>query len=391
MITPDFQNYLSVGLQKIEIKSLGIEILWKDGIKTAHLAKNLREFSEDHLTTHPITREALLLPTDIPNDFNIKSAKVNRDGLIEIKWSHKLFEEDKGISFFHTGWLYQTGFNKDIKFSKNLQTQIWESKEFQNIKLIDGEKVFDDYNELYNFLSNILIYGIAIVRNLKKNHNTIERFANLIGTVRGSDFGNFFDVKTKKDANSNAYTSNELKPHNDLSTREYIPGIQFLFCLKNSVIGGESSLCDGFAIAQEIRKKDKKIFNLLSTHKLDFINKSQFSDHRFSSPIFNHNSSGQLKEVRWTNWLRAPLRGSLKDMEKINNAQRLCYQLSDHEKFKVEIKLNPGEMICFDNRRILHGRTAFDSKSGERWLRGCYMEREEIWSAIRILERKKAL
>ena len=75
-------------------------------------------------------------------------------------------------------------------------------------------------------------------------------------------------------------------------------------------------------------------------------------------------------------------------MEKFYNAQKLAYKYSDNKKFKIEIKLNPGELLCFDNRRVLHGRTSFNSNTGERWLRGCYMEREEIFSAIRVLQRK---
>ena len=46
-------------------------------------------------------------------------------------------------------------------------------------------------------------------------------------------------------------------------------------------------------------------------------------------------------------------------------------------------------MICFDNRRVLHERTSFDTASGGRWLRGCYMEREELWSGLRIATRAK--
>ena len=163
---------------------------------------------------------------------------------------------------------------------------------------------------------------------------------------------------------------------------------QILFCLQNSVKGGESTLCDGFAIAKEIKEKNKEAFKLLSNYQIDFANKSDNSDYRYSSPLFFHNRQGKLNEVRWTNWLRSPLRGSLSKMEKFYNAQKLAYKHSDNKKFKIKIKLNPGELICFDNRRVLHGRTSFNSNTGERWLRGCYMEREEIFSAIRVLQRK---
>ena len=55
------------------------------------------------------------------------------------------------------------------------------------------------------------------------------------------------------------------------------------------------------------------------------------------------------------------------------------------------LRLCAGEMACFDNRRLLHGRTAFDSATGRRWLRGCYSEREELESRLRMLARAERM
>ena len=43
MFTPDFEKYNFVKIKKIKLKKLGLEILWDDGNKTSHLAKNLRD------------------------------------------------------------------------------------------------------------------------------------------------------------------------------------------------------------------------------------------------------------------------------------------------------------------------------------------------------------
>ena len=42
--------------------------------------------------------------------------------------------------------------------------------------------------------------------------------------------------------------------------------------------------------------------------------------------------------------------------------------------------------MCFDNYRILHGRSAFDPNSGHRHLQGCYIDRDDFLSRIRTLE-----
>ena len=54
-------------------------------------------------------------------------------------------------------------------------------------------------------------------------------------------------------------------------------------------------------------------------------------------------------------------------------------------KYAIEYALKPGEMAVFDNQRVLHGRASFDPDSGERHLRGYYIEHNEINSRIRML------
>jgi len=53
----------------------------------------------------------------------------------------------------------------------------------------------------------------------------------------------------------------------------------------------------------------------------------------------------------------------------------------------ISFKLSKGEMVVFDNRRVLHGRTAFDPSTGHRLLVGFYVDRGEFDSRIRTLTR----
>ncbi len=48
-----------------------------------------------------------------------------------------------------------------------------------------------------------------------------------------------------------------------------------------------------------------------------------------------------------------------------------------------------GQMITFDNLRILHGRTSFgDTIKGERHVQGAYLDWDEAHSRIRVLKAK---
>ncbi len=54
-------------------------------------------------------------------------------------------------------------------------------------------------------------------------------------------------------------------------------------------------------------------------------------------------------------------------------------------------RLGPGELLIFDNRHVLHGRAAFDPRTGGRHLQGCYLDKDQLLSRIRVLERSAPL
>jgi alpha-ketoglutarate-dependent taurine dioxygenase len=61
-----------------------------------------------------------------------------------------------------------------------------------------------------------------------------------------------------------------------------------------------------------------------------------------------------------------------------------------------EYTLKEGDAVLFDNRRVLHGRTAFrnnpgvEMKQGEinRWLKGCYVQTDALLDKVRVLRAK---
>lgn len=50
----------------------------------------------------------------------------------------------------------------------------------------------------------------------------------------------------------------------------------------------------------------------------------------------------------------------------------------------------PGDLLAFDNRRVLHGRNGYDAKGGSRFIEGIHADRDDLHSAVRMLERKFA-
>ena len=60
--------------------------------------------------------------------------------------------------------------------------------------------------------------------------------------------------------------------------------------------------------------------------------------------------------------------------------------LHDRRRFLVPVKLRPGEIIVFDNLRVLHGRSEFELRYDEkRHLELIYCDRDLVYANARLL------
>jgi alpha-ketoglutarate-dependent taurine dioxygenase len=75
---------------------------------------------------------------------------------------------------------------------------------------------------------------------------------------------------------------------------------------------------------------------------------------------------------------------------------KIFSELLNDPKNTYKYTLREGGAVLFDNRRVLHARTAFYEKEGgeveeggaNRWLKGCYLEADAILDRGRILRTK---
>ena len=69
--------------------------------------------------------------------------------------------------------------------------------------------------------------------------------------------------------------------------------------------------------------------------------------------------------------------------------QRLAHLLASPE-FEVRFALGAGQLMMFDNNRVMHGRTGFDPSEGLRHLQGCYIDQDGPRTRFRVLSRRLA-
>ena len=217
----------------------------------------------------------------------------------------------------------------------------------------------------------------------------VGQVAARVGIVRETNFGVLWDVRSEPDPITNANTPLSLPPHVDLATREYQPGLQFLHCIENSAAGGQGVYLDGFRVAETLRDEHPDDYAVLTSVPWQWANRSKVSDYRWASTPIVADQSGRVVEVRVGNWLRAPLAAPFDVVEAAYAAYRRLFEITYRHDLAIRVSFTAGDLLAFDNRRVLHGRDAYTAAGGERWLRGCYGERDELNSRIRILQRAR--
>ena len=97
---------------------------------------------------------------------------------------------------------------------------------------------------------------------------------------------------------------------------------------------------------------------------------------------------GRITGVRYNTFLRAPLKAPLEIQARAYKAYRsFCVRAQDPRNM-MKFRYEPGDLLAFDNRRALHGRSGYAAATGKRFIEGMYTDRDDLYSRIRILNRQ---
>ena len=243
---------------------------------------------------------------------------------------------------------------------------------------------------LYQALTDFIERGFLLVHNTPTQTDSILSIARRFGFVRETNFGAFFEVYTRPKATDQidlSYQSVALGPHTDNPYRTPVPGIQLLQCLQNETSGGLSSLVDSLAVAAQVRREDPEGFALLSRIPLRFEHRDPQTQLVAIKPMIELNGNGDMMGVHYSPRLENIPLMSEADTRSYQRARRRMGELFDDDAYALRFRLEPGQMMMFDNNRVLHGRTAYNSAEGHRQLQGCYIDRDGPRSLYRVLHR----
>ena len=324
------------------------------------------------------TQQRLFDPTMLKNSSEISKVNIS-DKFLEVS-----FKDGAYAKLVIENILKEFEKDNELYFINKIS---WKS-DFQNNNIYKFNKNFFEEKIMYESLLDFYKYGFVIFENVPTQDNFIVNFANSIGSIRRTNFGEFFNVKSKPNPNDLAYTSLPLAPHTDNPYRKPVPCIQLLHCIENEVDGGLSTLVDGLAVTEELKKEHPSFFQILTEIKVRF----QFVDDNVVledwAEMIQLDENKRLKQVRFSPRLDfVPLMDKEK-LELYYAARNKISEMYNSEKFRIEFKLKPGDLLMMDNYRLLHGRTEYNANEGNRFLQGCYIDYDSTEGKLKHLKRK---
>jgi gamma-butyrobetaine dioxygenase len=245
-----------------------------------------------------------------------------------------------------------------------------------------------DADALFAMVQRFLTLGFIILKGVPGNAGEVLRVARAFGFPRDTNFGVMFDVRSAPDAGDLAYTALALDPHTDNPYRTPVPGAQLLHCLINRTSGGSSTLVDGLAVAEALEAHDPEASAILARTPVRFRYVDADTELVAAAPIIARDVAGRFAAIHYSPRLDfAPLLPNAA-LSAFYRARRLLDGMLRSDRFALRFRLDDGDLMMFDNQRLLHGRTAFDPAEGLRHLQGCYIDIDGPRSLYRVLRRR---
>ncbi|XP_078583871.1 gamma-butyrobetaine dioxygenase-like [Branchiostoma floridae x Branchiostoma japonicum] len=420
------------GVQESLIEKVGLngvarmmEVEWSDGGVSRFPYVWLRDNCQCPQCFKPNSRSRLVLMSDL--DVNVSPVRVEsqaRGGLLWVEWS------DGHQSQYDWQWLKERCFSPHAMSERERgwqrKTQLWGAEITHNLPRADFPVLLTDDRALYDFLVILDSVGLVLVQNVPCDVGQVERLANRVAFLKQTCSGKEFVVVSKpKRGTDVAYSSVKLGLHTDLNSYNYKPGVslasyildkknvtenintegkiafpgrklcfiqvQMLHCIEQTKgEGGDNSLVDGFNAAHQLKEENPDAFRLLTTLKVTFRHVGVDYNKYFllqRQNIIRLNDQDDIQSISYSDQSRTsmldmpadqvqPFYDALKAFNTIMYLPRNC----------VRLKMSAGEMMVFDNTRVLHGRSAYSTDSGSRHLQGGYMDWDDVYSRMRVLE-----
>jgi gamma-butyrobetaine dioxygenase len=358
-----------------------LTVEWADGSSGEFASVWLRDNWPQHRDPH--SGQRLVDVADLPERPRIQRAGANEAGVF-VEW-----EGESTAATFALDWLFAQARSVDERRPEKARhrwlvgSALTARRDFAWLGFTAARA---DQALRHSWLARLIRDGVAFLDGLPSSEDALLDAIKIIGQVAETNYGLVFDVRSVPQPENLAYSDVGLGLHTDNPYREPVPGFQALHALIASPDGGDSLFADGFALAEHLRETDPEGLQLLTKTLVPFHYRSRSADLYAERPLIQLSCRGEVTAVHYNSRSIAPLLdASARAVVPFYAAYRRFAELLRDPRYQLCFRLGEGEIVVFDNQRILHGRTPYSSARHARHLRGCYLTRDSVYSTAALL------
>merc|ERR1719378_41472 len=121
---------------------------------------------------------------------------------------------------------------------------------------------------------------------------------------------------------------------------------------------------------------------------MTFYKRHEGTNMHYRRTMFRLDYDGELESMYYSPPFEGPVVAPANEMGRFYDAYYAFVEEIEKPKYRMEWKMKKGELACFNNRRLVHGRNSFDPQTGARHLQGTYVDLDEFRNRLMVLSEK---
>ncbi|EDW90625.1 gamma-butyrobetaine dioxygenase [Drosophila yakuba] len=312
-----------------------------------------------------------------------------------VEWS------DGHASQYPLSWLRERDFSsanrqRYLRDFYRPEQKLWSGLDFEHMRqMFYYQELITCDSALQQWLHHLAVFGVALVKEAPLDMDVLRSLSNRVGFMRRTTYGEEFSVRAQPGASNYAYLAAPLPLHTDMPYFEYLPGVTMLHTLEQSASpGGVNLLADAFYVVEVMRERYSEQFRVLCQTPVDWADIGSDGDLHFHNiwraPVINLDAEGRCVRINHS----IPQRDShfsvpVEQVRPWYEAMATFVGLA-HE-HSCRFKTTPGDVLTFDNLRLVHGRTGYDDTDRNvRHILGAFVDWDIVYSRLRVLRSASA-
>lgn len=360
-------------IRSAELSAQGLSVTWSDAARAEFPLIWLRDHCRAPESYDAATNQRRVDTFAIPEDLAAETVTVDpAGGALELAWR----QEDL-TSRYDSAFLHAQAFGR----GRLPERRLWDAG-LPGPGRHGFAALCESDDALRALLSDFWRDGIVLVEGLPSETAASRQLAERIAYVRETIFGGVWDFQADGARADSAYSNEAVGLHSDGTYSEDPPGLQCLHCLAFDGEGAFNVFADGFRVAVRLKAEAPEAFRVLTEVEVPGEYLGDGVHLLARHPVIGLDAAGELRQVCFNNFDRAPFRPQPEVTEAFYAALRRFHALLSDEVYHLRLQLRPGLAVLFDNWRVLHARTSF---TGHRHMAGFYLNREDLESRLRLL------